>query len=269
MKKTCVTLIILVSVFLGCSSKEKVKPSDDSQLTTEALNNIDTLKTAYEGKDWDAFRSRLAPVLAINSKEPSFEKAELSFSPRMVDINNSDVMVSLNWMGEWVIRGKERRDRGVAVFVFEGTPLKLSRIEGDNPFHMLIVNPEQTRDTNQEHSIPEQTEPGNKIETRETTDSKTLEDDEASNPGHLQTETVKKGNKNYSVQVGAWRNAEYAEETLNKLKTHHPDAYIAVENNFSKIRIPGITTKREGELIINDIKEKFNLNPILIPGRKD
>ncbi|MEF9425805.1 MAG: hypothetical protein L0956_00995 [Candidatus Mariimomonas ferrooxydans] len=149
MKKTCVTLIILVSVFLGCSSKEKIKPSDDSQLTTEAMNSINTLKTSYEEKDWDTFRSRLTPVLATKiSKEPSFEKAELSFSPRMVDINNSDVMVSLNWMGEWVIRGKERRDRGVAVFVFEGTPLKLSRIEGDNPFHMLIINPGQTRDTN-------------------------------------------------------------------------------------------------------------------------
>ncbi|MEF9425804.1 MAG: SPOR domain-containing protein [Candidatus Mariimomonas ferrooxydans] len=107
------------------------------------------------------------------------------------------------------------------------------------------------------------------METRETTGSKALKDDEASNPGHLQTETVKKGNENYSVQIGAWRNAEYAEETLNKLKPHYTDTYIAVENNFSKIRIPGITTKRQGELIINDIKEKFNLNPILIPGRKD
>ncbi|GMR03329.1 MAG: hypothetical protein BMS9Abin21_163 [Thermodesulfovibrionia bacterium] len=271
MKKTCITLIIFVSIFLGCSSKAKVKPSADSKLTIEALNSIDTLKTAYEGKDWDAFRSRLAPVLTRKiSKEPSFEKTELSFSPRMVDINNSDVMVSLNWMGEWVISGKEKRDRGVAVFVFEGTPLKLIRIDGDNPFYLLIINAEQTSDTTiREPSNPEQNEQADKMETQETTEGKALKDDEASNPGHLQTETVKKGNKNYSVQVGAWRNAEYAEETLNKLKPHYPDAYIAVENNFSKIRIPGIITKKQGELIINNIKEKLNLNPILIRGSKN
>ncbi len=261
----------MVSVFLGCNSKENVKPSADSNLTIEALNSIDTLKTAYEGKDRDAFRSRLAPVLAAKtSNELSFEKAELSFSPRMVDINNSEVMVSLNWMGEWVIRGKVRRDRGIAVFVFGGTPLKLIRIDGDNPFHLFIIDTEQTSDTTIKESFnPEHKEQATKMETRKITGSKALKDDEVSNPGHLQTETVKKGNKNYSVQVGAWRNAEYAEETLNKLKTHYPDAYIAVENNFSKIRIPGLTTKRQGELIINDIKAKLNLNPILIQGRKD
>lgn len=134
MKKTLVILITLTFVFLGCG-KDNVKPSDDSLLTTEALNVINTVKTAYQEKDKDTLKNYLDPALAGSVfKGLFFEKAELSFTPKRVNINGSTVMVNLNWMGTWVIEGKVIKRRGVAVFVFRGSPMRLIRVDGDNPF---------------------------------------------------------------------------------------------------------------------------------------
>ncbi len=140
MKKSFAVLIILALIFLGCGGKDKVKPSADSILTTESLNSINIIKTAYQERDGSILQSRLDPVLAKDIlKELIFEKAELSFTPRMVRINNSTVMVNLNWQGTWVIKDNSIRNRGVTVFVFEGSPMKLMRIDGDNPFHTPLT----------------------------------------------------------------------------------------------------------------------------------
>lgn len=72
------------------------------------------------------------------------------------------------------------------------------------------------------------------------------------------------GKKEYLVQVGAFRHAGYAQELLEKLKTYYPDTYIFVLNGFSKVRIPGIKTKKQGALILKDIKKKFKLNAFLL-----
>ncbi len=135
-KKTCAILITLAFIFLGCGGKDKVKPSADSILTKEALYSINAIKTAYQEKEQDILQTHLGPTLAENIlKELSFEKAELSFTPRMVKINASTVMVNINWQGIWVIKHNNIKNRGVAVFVFEGSPMKLIRIDGNNPFH--------------------------------------------------------------------------------------------------------------------------------------
>ncbi len=140
MKKYFAISIVFALMFIGCGGKEKVKPSPDSMLTTEALNGINIIKTAYEGKDRDALQNRLAPMIAEEAlKELPFDKAELSFNPRMVRINNSTVMVNLNWHGMWAIKGNNVINRGVSVFIFEGSPMKLVRIEGDNPFRIPLV----------------------------------------------------------------------------------------------------------------------------------
>lgn len=134
MKKTLVILTILAFVFLGCG-KDNVKPSDDSLSTTEALNIINTVKTAYQEKDKDTLKNYLAPALAGSVfKGLFFEKAELSFTPKRVNINGSTVMVNLNWTGKWVIKGNNIKRRGVTVFVFRGSPMRLIRVDGDNPF---------------------------------------------------------------------------------------------------------------------------------------
>jgi len=43
-------------------------------------------------------------------------------------------MININWQGTWVIKGNDIKNLGVAVFVFEGSPMKLIRVDGDNPF---------------------------------------------------------------------------------------------------------------------------------------
>ena len=71
-------------------------------------------------------------------------------------------------------------------------------------------------------------------------------------------------NKEYYVQVGAWKNPNYAQETLVKLKQYYSESYIVVENNFHKARIPGVMDKKQGAIISKDIEEEFNLKPIVI-----
>ncbi len=139
MKKTGTILIILAFIFLGCNSKDRVKPSADSLIASEAIDKINAIKTAYEEKD----RNTLPKNLSVRPWEDivqqlSFESAELSFVPRMVRITASSVMVHMNWHGEWVIDGKGIKNRGISVFVLEGEPLKLMRVEGDNPFQIPL-----------------------------------------------------------------------------------------------------------------------------------
>jgi hypothetical protein len=68
----------------------------------------------------------------------------------------------------------------------------------------------------------------------------------------------------YYVQVGAWKNPDYARELLIKLKQYYPAAYITVENNFHKIWIPVTLNNGQGADISKDIEEKFNIKPIIV-----
>jgi len=74
--------------------------------------------------------------------------------------------------------------------------------------------------------------------------------------------------KNYYVQAGAWKNADYAQEYLMKLRKNYPEAFIRVDNNFNKVRIPGIVTKEQGRIICEDIVTRLKLKPILIARRR-
>ncbi|MBI4698030.1 MAG: hypothetical protein HY758_03745 [Nitrospirae bacterium] len=133
-KTLCAILIILVFIS-GCSGKDKVKPSADSLLTTEALNDISIVRTAYQDKNNSALQNYLAPELYESiSKQMFFDRNDLSLSPQIVRIIGTEVMVTVNWQGVWTMKSEARKDRGVAIFVFEGSPMKLVRIDGDHPF---------------------------------------------------------------------------------------------------------------------------------------
>ena len=71
-------------------------------------------------------------------------------------------------------------------------------------------------------------------------------------------------NNEYYTQVGAWINPEYAKRTLTQLNKYYPDATIVVQNNFNKIKIPGIKNRTEGNKVIKDIEDKFHLHPLLV-----
>jgi hypothetical protein len=71
-------------------------------------------------------------------------------------------------------------------------------------------------------------------------------------------------NNEYYVQVGTWRNFDYAEMVLLKIKKYYPQAYIAKQNVFKIIRIPGVLTEKQGAIMSKDIEKKFNLKPIIV-----
>ncbi len=139
MKKICIIFILIVLTTFNCS-KDKVKPSADSIMTQSALRAVDVIKDAYQKKNRTTIQENLDPILSeAHLKELFFEKAELFFAPRMVRISASNITVHLNWQGTWVVKGMTLKNRGVSSLVFQREPMKLIRIDGDNPFRVPLV----------------------------------------------------------------------------------------------------------------------------------
>jgi hypothetical protein len=70
--------------------------------------------------------------------------------------------------------------------------------------------------------------------------------------------------KEYYVQVGSWKNLKYAEEIFIKLKKIYPDINIVEQNNFYKVRISGVMSKKQGAIISKNIEEKINMKSLLV-----
>jgi general secretion pathway protein D len=70
--------------------------------------------------------------------------------------------------------------------------------------------------------------------------------------------------RDFFIQVGSWKKFEIAQETMERLKSHYPGTYIVEHNNFSKVRIPGIRNREEGNILLEELKEKYDLNPLLV-----
>ncbi len=68
----------------------------------------------------------------------------------------------------------------------------------------------------------------------------------------------------YYVQVGSWKNLKYAEETHIKLKKHYPDVHIVEQNNFYKVRISGVMSKKQGVVISKSIEKKYNIKSLVV-----
>jgi len=140
MKKLVIFFMLLIPAVSGCGGKDKVKPSADSLLTTEALNGIEAIKNAYQEKDASALRTRIdaGPADEI-LRDLTFEKAELVFTPKLVRIFDESVVVSLNWQGTWqTAKDKNLEGRGTTDLVLHRENVKLMKIEGDNPFLIPI-----------------------------------------------------------------------------------------------------------------------------------
>ncbi len=74
-------------------------------------------------------------------------------------------------------------------------------------------------------------------------------------------------NSKYYVQVGSWKNSHYAERILGKLKKDYPEATIIIQNNFNKLRIPGVMTRKQAANISKDIEGKVNIKPLIVRGK--
>jgi hypothetical protein len=117
-------------LLLGCSTRDEVKPTEDSLLTQEAMESIRVIKTAYQEKNRDVLINKLDEVMASEvTAGLFFEQVEISITPWIVKIKDSRVIINIDWQGVWNIGGKETKSRGIADFVFEGSPLKLIRLK--------------------------------------------------------------------------------------------------------------------------------------------
>jgi hypothetical protein len=135
LRKTLVLLLVLAA--LGACSKKEVKPqSEDSKLAVEAFSAAEGMRKAYVAKDFEALRKYATEdgYRSIEKHFGDFDKAELEFANRWVEIEGERLTLNVAWEGTWTVRGEERNGRGMAVFQFEGRPLKLERILRASPF---------------------------------------------------------------------------------------------------------------------------------------
>lgn len=138
MRFLTLTLIsaLFFSLLTSCGKGEVKKVSQESKIAQEAFGLAETIKNAYIKDDRetlersstkDGYRELIGAI-------KSFDSAELTFTPTWIEIEDSLVYLNVSWMGTWAVRGRITEDRGMAVFVFEGRPLKLAQIQRSNPF---------------------------------------------------------------------------------------------------------------------------------------
>lgn len=129
----CAALLVLAA----CGGKKEVKQvTQESKLAEEAFSVSEALRSAYTKKEFAAIadRSTKDGYKEVIDSIRYFDSVELDFAPRWVEIEKSKVYLNVAWKGAWVVGKDTVRERGMAVFLLEGTPLKLSKIVRGNPF---------------------------------------------------------------------------------------------------------------------------------------
>lgn len=126
-----------MAVFVVSCGKEAVKKvSEDSRMATETFAVVNAIRESYIHKDvleieknttQDGFRT-------ISSMIKPFDSAELTFNPVLVEIEEGTVNLNVSWKGTWKKDGNTTDERGMAVFVLKGMPLKVDAVLRSNPF---------------------------------------------------------------------------------------------------------------------------------------
>ncbi len=131
-----IILSILVIFLISCGKKEVKEVSEESQIAQEAFQLAETIKNAYLKNDRKALEKNSTQngYRDIIGAIKNFESAELEFIPTWVEIDGSVVKLTIAWKGTWIVRDLRKDDRGIAVFVLEGQPLKLAQVLRTNPF---------------------------------------------------------------------------------------------------------------------------------------
>ncbi|MEW6585776.1 MAG: hypothetical protein AB1442_09220 [Nitrospirota bacterium] len=131
-----VLFLLLLLLIASCGKKEVKQVSQESKTSEEAFELADTIKRAYLRNDRSTLEDNTTPdgYRELISGMKSFDSAELTLTPTWVEIRDSQVNLSVSWKGTWTVREKVTEESGLAVFVFEGSPLKLARIQRENPF---------------------------------------------------------------------------------------------------------------------------------------
>lgn len=129
-------ILFAAALFALVSCSEAKKVTQESITAKEAFAVAEEIKEAYLDRD----RADIEKNCTLNGyKEVAgamkdFEKAELDFAYKWVDIEQSSVSLRVAWSGKWTISNKTFEERGIAIFLLEGNPLKLNKILRENPF---------------------------------------------------------------------------------------------------------------------------------------
>jgi hypothetical protein len=136
MKK--ITLLLLATVLLlSCGGKKEVKQvSQESKSATEAFGVAETIKNAFVKKDLATIQKNTteAGFKDITTGRQVFDSVDITFTPRWVEIEGDQILVNISWKSTWQLSGRKADERGMAVFVMEGNPLKVKNILRANPF---------------------------------------------------------------------------------------------------------------------------------------
>ncbi len=129
-------VLVMAVLVVSCGKKEIKRVSEDSKTATETFAIADEIKDAYLKRDlFDIEKNTTRDGFKqIASVIKSFDSAQLTFSPVLVEIDGGNVSLYVSWKGAWVKDAKTTEDRGMAVFIFKGVPLKVDAILRGNPF---------------------------------------------------------------------------------------------------------------------------------------
>ncbi len=136
MKRLLIYAIIVFVFVASCGKGEVKKVSEDSKIATEAFSLAEKIREAYTKKDLSTIEknSTREGFRTISSAFKTFDSVDLTFSPVWVEIEDNVVHLNISWKGTWQKGGKTMEERGMAVFVLKGRPLKVDNILRANPF---------------------------------------------------------------------------------------------------------------------------------------
>lgn len=143
-------LMSLSIIPLGCSKKEVKSSEEDLIRIKEIYAIVNKIKEGYEEKDLSAFLLVMEPPTldSLNSLKKGLESDFEEYSTIHLGFNIDSIVmgkdlasVNLHWEGEWEKKRDKIRfkEKGNALFKIKGEKkMKLSSIEGDNPFGISI-----------------------------------------------------------------------------------------------------------------------------------
>lgn len=70
--------------------------------------------------------------------------------------------------------------------------------------------------------------------------------------------------KEYYLQVGSWKNLQYAEEIFVQLEEMYPGVSMVMHNGFHKVRVSGVRSKKQGAVMAQHIEDTFHMKPLLV-----
>jgi hypothetical protein len=137
-----ILLLLLAGVMLvSCGKKEVKQVSQESRTALEAFSLAENVKTAFINRDDITLKKSSTEEgyrdITVNPR--AFDRVDFTFTPRWVEIEGDRLNVNISWKSTWVVSGRSTEDRGMAVFVMQGSPLRVAKILRANPF----IYPEQ------------------------------------------------------------------------------------------------------------------------------